>query len=476
MTAVATTDRTARETFRAAFAELEGRGAIGPRWLGELRRAAIARFTERGLPTTRDEEWKYTSLAPLTEIEFDPAANGAGPRIAEEAIAPFRVGPASWSRLVFVDGRYVAKLSTLPPLPGGARLGSLAETLTTAPELVRPYLCAAEEAAGDGFGALNTALWPDGAFLQIPAGLSLAEPVQFLFVATAPEAARADHPRSLVVVGQGSRATLVETYVALRGNGYLTNAVTDLVLGPGAGVEHHKVVLEGAGGLHVGRTRVRQDRDSRFASCSIVFGGRLVRNDVEARLAGEGAECTLSGLSVIGGRQHADTHTVVEHAEPRARSRQLYKAVLDGRARGVFNGRVIVRPGADGTDAHQTNKNLLLSDGVEVDSKPQLEIFTDDVKCSHGAADGQLADDAIFYLKSRGLEEAAARTLLTHGFANEVLGRLRVEPIRTWCEGLLTARLRRGRVVESQALAGGAAGGSGAGAGPSEATMRQTEE
>jgi len=360
------------------------------------------------------------------------------------------VGPASWSRLVFVNGRYVAKLSAIRPVPGDARIGSLAEALITDAEIVRSHFSATAGEPADAFGALNTAFWQDGAFLQVPAGVSLEEPVQLLFVATTPEAARADHPRSLIVLGEGSSATLVETYFALDGNAYLTNAVTELVLASGAGVEHHKVVLESRGGFHVGRTRVRQSRDSRFASCSIVFGGRLVRNDVDAWLGGEGAECTLSGLSVIGGRQHADTHTVVDHAQPRATSRQLYKGVLDGRARGVFYGRVIVRPGAIGTDAHQTNKNLLLSDGVEVDSKPQLEIFADDVKCSHGAADGELAEEAIFYLKSRGLDEAAARTLLTHGFANEVLGRIRVEPIRTWCERLLVARLRRGRVVEDE--------------------------
>jgi Fe-S cluster assembly protein SufD len=450
MTGVAMADRTSSEVFLAAFAELERRGAAGPVWLRELRRAAIARFAQRGLPTTRDEEWKYTSLTPLTALPLALAVDGAGAGLAEEAIAPFWVGPASWSRLVFVNGRYVAKLSAIRPVPGDARIGSLAEALITDAEIVRSHFSATAGEPADAFGALNTAFWQDGAFLQVPAGVSLEEPVQLLFVATTPEAARADHPRSLIVLGEGSSATLVETYFALDGNAYLTNAVTELVLASGAGVEHHKVVLESRGGFHVGRTRVRQSRDSRFASCSIVFGGRLVRNDVDAWLGGEGAECTLSGLSVIGGRQHADTHTVVDHAQPRATSRQLYKGVLDGRARGVFNGRVIVRPGAIGTDAHQTNKNLLLSDGVEVDSKPQLEIFADDVKCSHGAADGQLAEEAIFYLKSRGLDEAAARTLLTHGFANEVLGRIRVEPIRTWCEALLVARLRRGRVVEDE--------------------------
>jgi Fe-S cluster assembly protein SufD len=314
--------------------------------------------------------------------------------------------------------------------------------------VVRPYLATGAEQSGDAFGALNAAFWADGAFVRLPAGASLDEPIQLLFLATAREAPSAEHLRSLIVLERGSQLALVESYVALGASAYMTNAVTEVVLRPGADLDHYRIVLEGREAVHVGQTRVREERDSHLASCTVAFGGRLVRNDVGAVLGAEGAECRLSGLFVVGGKQHVDIHTVVDHVAPRATSRQLYKGVLDDRARGVFSGRVVVRPGANGTDAHQTNKNLILSDGVEVDSKPQLEIFADDVKCSHGAADGQLATDAIFYLKSRGLNEAAARTLLTHGFANEVLGRILVAPIRRWCEDLLTGRLRGGRVVE----------------------------
>jgi Fe-S cluster assembly protein SufD len=443
------TDRTTKETFLAAYGERERRGALdGPAWLREARRAAIERFAERGLPTTRDEEWKYTSLAPLVATSFDLAAEGPGEIPAEATLASVSVGSSSWTRLIFVNGRHVAKLSTIRPLPPAGRVGSLAEALITDEETVRAHLTAAEDKGEGAFGSLNAAFWPDGAFLRVPAGVSLEEPIQLLFVATASERPRAEHPRSLIVLEPESRAVLVETYITLGGGTYLTNASTELALGPGATLDHHKIVLESGQAFHVGRTRVRQDRDSRFTSCSLTFGGRVIRNDVDAQLAAAGAECMLSGLFVIGGRQHVDTHTVMDHAQPQATSRQLYKGVLDGRARGVFNGRVIVRPGAHGTDAHQTNKNLILSDGVEVDSKPQLEIFADDVKCSHGAADGQLAEDAIFYLKSRGLDEVAARTLLTYGFAREVLGGIRVESVRNWCEDLLRGRLRGGRVAE----------------------------
>jgi Fe-S cluster assembly protein SufD len=442
------TDQMTKEAFLAAFAERDRRGfADDPSWLREARRAAIARFAEGGLPTTRDEEWKYTSLAPLVATPFDLAAESTGEIPAEEVLVSLAAGSSSWSRLVFVNGRHVAKLSTIRPLPPGGRVGSLAEALITDEETIRAHLAAGNKGEG-AFASLNAAFWQDGALLHVPAGVRLEEPIQLLFVATASERPRVEHPRSLIVLEPESRAVLVETYIALGGGTYLTNASTEVALGPGAALDHHKIVLEGGQAFHVGRTRVRQERDSRFTSCSLTFGGQVIRNDVDALLAAAGAECMLSGLFVIGGRQHVDTHTLMDHAQPRATSRQLYKGVLDGRARGVFNGRVIVRPGANGTDAHQTNKNLILSDGVEVDSKPQLEIFADDVKCSHGAADGQLAEDAIFYLKSRGLDEVAARTLLTYGFAREVLGGIRVESVRTWCEDLLRGRLRGGRVAE----------------------------
>ncbi|MBI3107757.1 MAG: Fe-S cluster assembly protein SufD [Candidatus Rokubacteria bacterium] len=442
---------TTRETFLSAWSALEAGGSFGgPSWLCDLRRAAIGRFAERGLPTRRDEEWKYTSIAPITATAFDFEADAIDDGVTEVTLAPFCLSP-EWSRLVFVNGRYSARLSTTGSLPRGARIESLGEVLITDAEMLRPYLDVSASAGGaDAFAALNTAFWRDGAFVHVPASANLAVPVHLLFVATVPGVARVDHPRSLIVLEPGSQATLVESYVTLGEGAYLTNAMTDIMVGVGASLEHYKIQLDGPRAFHVGRAQVRQARSSRVGSCSVTFGGRLVRNEVHAHLGAEAASCTLDGLFVIGGRQHVDTHTIIDHAAPRARSRQLYKGVLDGQARGVFNGRVIVRPGANGTDAHQTNKNLLLSDEVEVDSKPQLEIFADDVKCSHGAADGQLAADAVFYLKSRGLDEATAMMLLTFGFANEVLGRVRVEALRAWLEKLLTTRLHGGRVTEEQ--------------------------
>jgi Fe-S cluster assembly protein SufD len=446
------TPGTTRETFVSAFRALEADGALGgPSWLREVRREAIARFAERGLPTPRDEEWKYTSIAPIAATAFDLGADATDDGLSEDAITPSCVSPA-WTRLVFVNGRYSAKLSAIGPLPRGARVESLGEALITDPEMLRLHLITSASAgASDAFAALNAAFWRDGAFVYVPAGVDIAEPIQLLFVASGAGPARVDHPRSLVVLERGSRATLVESHVTLGADAScLTNATMDFVVGAGAELDHYKIHQESRGAFHIGRAQARQARESRVDSCTITFGGRLVRNEIRVRLDAEAAACALNGLFVIGGRQHVDTHTVVDHAAPSATSRQLYKGILDGRARGVFNGRVIVRCGANGTDAHQTNKNLLLSDEAEVDSKPQLEIFADDVKCSHGAADGQLATDAVFYLKSRGLDEEAARTLLTFGFANEVLGKIRVEPVRAWVEALLTTRLCGGRVVNEE--------------------------
>jgi Fe-S cluster assembly protein SufD len=438
------------ERYLTAFEALEGVGdRTGPAWLHAARRTAIGRFAAMGLPTRRDEDWKYTSVAAIAETPFRITPNGAAERVTEALLA-LSGGPApSWVRLVFVNGRYAAKLSAVRPLPGGVQVGRLAEALITDAALVEAHLGRYADAVGDGFTALNTAFVEDGAFVHVPAGVAVAEPIQLVFVATSPDGPVLAQPRSLIVLGRSSEATLVERYVTVGGGMTLTNAVTEVALGEGAACDHVKIERESGRAFHVGRTQVHQARDSRFTSCSVALGAQLARSDVHVVLDGEGGSAALSGLYVVGGRRHVDTHTVVDHAKPRCTSRQLYKGVLDGSARGVFYGRIIVRPDAQKTDAHQANKNLLLGDGAEVDSKPQLEIFADDVKCSHGAADGQLADDALFYLRSRGLSDAAARALLTYGFASEVVSRIRIEPIRAQLQELLSARLRTGRLEET---------------------------
>src|SRR5207302_274051 len=337
-TMIAGTDR-----YLAEFESLERGAHESPAWLAALRREAMARFAERGFPTTRDEDWRYTNLGPLAATPFHAAGPGAPGDLSAELVDRSAVGPSAWPRLVFVDGRFAPEHSSRQRLPGGARLSSLAEAMTTDGELVERHLARHARWDADVFAALSTAFVQDGAFLHVP--------------------------------------------------------------------------VEAA------------------------FGAGLARTTLTVRFEGQGGRTSIAGLYVADRRQHVDHHVTVDHAVPRCSSQQLFKGVLDGSARAVFNGRVIVRPDAQKTDANQTNKHLLLSDGVEVDSKPQLEIFADDVKCTHGAAEGQLAPEAIFYLRSRGLDEARARRLLTLGFVREVVERVTVEPIRRHLDRMLETRL-----------------------------------
>ncbi len=426
----------AGERYLAAFDAAERAGlAEGPEWLASVRRAAIARFAEVGFPSGREEEWRYTSVAPIVAAGFPPA--GGGPAgVAASALAPFALDAAA-PRLVFVDGRCARALCRRPSGPAGLRVDSLAETLGRDGEGLAPRFEGAPAEALDGFAALNTAFFADGAFVSIPAGLRAPEPIHLLFVGAAPVLAA---PRTVIVAGPGSEATIVEHYVGVTDAGYLTDAVTDVTVGEGATVRRYVLQQEPPSAFHVGTTRVELARGARLAAGTVTLGGRLVRNTVGVRVAADGG-ARLDGLYVIGGRQHVDNHLTVDHAEPRGESRQLYKGILGGRARAVFNGRILVRRDAQKTDAQQTNKTLLLADGPEAYSKPQLEIFADDVRCTHGAAEGQLAEEALFYLESRGLGAATARALLARGFAAEVVDRIAEEAVRRYVDAAVLARL-----------------------------------
>ena len=425
----------ARDRYLAEF-ETRHDALGGPAWLGPVRRAAIARFAARGFPTTRDEDWRYTSLAALAATPFRPGPHADGPGLPAEVIERLALGGSEWPRLVFVDGRYSARHSSVGAMPGGGRVVSLGEAMTTDRDLVEAHLT---KDAGV-FADLNTAFLQDGALVHLPPGARAELPLELLFVARTPGVLA--QPRILLVAGPQSRLSIVERYVGLTGEAYFTNTVTEIAAGPGAAIDHYALQEQGANAFHVATLHAALERDSAVATCGVTFGGRLARTTLSMTLGGVGARGELRGLYVVGGRQHVDHHVTVDHAVPHGSSRQLYKGVLDGQARAVFNGRIVVRPDAQKTDAAQTNKHLLLSDGVEVDSKPQLEIFADDVKCTHGAAEGQLAPEALFYLQSRGLTEATARGLLTYGFAREVLEHVAIEPIRTHLDRLLTARLR----------------------------------
>jgi Fe-S cluster assembly protein SufD len=410
-------------------------GAAGaPAWLRELRAAAIERFAALGFPTTRQEEWRFTSVAPIVENAFVMATGQEGPGLASAA--------ATEPRLVFVNGRYVAELSSCTRLPAGVRMESLAAALEgDGAELVERHLARHAPYADSPFGALNTAFLRDGAFVHVPAGVDLGQPLRLQFVSLPATPPTVAHPRNLVVVDEGGRAAVVESYTALDEGTYWTNAVTELVVGDGAHLELVREQREAAGAFHVATTHSVQGRDSVLRFHPMVFGAALARHDITTVLAGPGAELVLNGLYLLGGRQHADHHTVIEHASPDCQSHEFFNGVLDGAAHGVFSGRIIVRPGAQRTDSKQTNHNLVLSEAARADSQPQLEIYADDVKCTHGATLGPLDARELFYLQSRGLAAAEARALLTYGFGAEILGRIRHADLREALDGRVRARL-----------------------------------
>jgi Fe-S cluster assembly protein SufD len=432
------------DVFRAAFTRLESRTAAGdPTWLRTTRQAAFERFATLGFPTTRIEEWRFTSVAAIARTPFRPASdNGAAP-VAAEALAPWRLGGFEGRLAVFVDGRFSPALSSLGALPQGIEVLSLREALRRQPERLEPHLTRIATDARNPFTALNTAFLEDGAAVFVAPGTLAAEPVQLLFFGTRSGGGEpaAAHPRNLVVAGRGSMATIVQTWAGPQGETYFTNAVTEVVLEDDAVVDHYELQAQSEAAFHVATLAVRQGRSSRFSNHAIALGGALARNDIGVVLGGEGGECALRGLFMPRGQQHMDAHTLIDHAQPHCTSREVYKGVLDGRARGVFHGKILVREGAQKTDAYQANKNLLLSREALVNSTPALEIHADDVKCKHGSTTGQLDEAAIFYLRSRGLDEQAARSLLTCAFAGEIVRGVKIEPLRAALDAALLERL-----------------------------------
>ena len=441
--------------YLAQFEAFSGNGASSaPAWLREVRAAAIARFAELGFPTTRQEEWRFTSVKSIAETAFVLPASGPASDPSAAQLEHVFLPVASACRLVFVNGRFSARLSSTAP-PRGVRAGSLAAPPAGEAEVVERHLTRHAGFTGSAFGALNTAFLRDGAFVHVPAGVDLDEPLQLLFLSVPAPAPTVSHPRNLVVVEAGARAAVVETYAGLGGGAYWTNAVTEVVVGDGAHLELVRVQREAEGAYHVATTHSVQGRDSVLRIHPMVFGAALARHDVTTVLDGPGGELILNGLYLLGGRQHADHHTVIDHARPDCQSHEYFNGVLDGAAHGVFSGRIIVRPGAQRTDSKQTNHNLVLSEEARADSQPQLEIYADDVKCTHGATLGPLDVKELFYLRSRGLSPAEARALLTYGFGAEILGRVRHARLREALDALVRSRL---------AEVGPAAGGPGVGA------------
>ncbi len=425
-----------------------GPGAA-PAWLALTRRSAIERFGALGFPTPRLEDWHFTNPAPIAQRTFSPM-DGPATDVAPGDLAPYDFGAfgggdsADWTQLVFVNGRFAEALSSHGALPSGARVVPLESALTDAASegrtLAERHLGSIAPVADHAFTALNTAFARFGALVYLPPDGEVARPIHLLFVTDAGAEGGVTHPRTLVVLDRFARATLVESYVSLSDATYLTNAVTEIALADGASLTHVRVQRESERGYHVGTSQTRQARDSRYVSFSFAVGGALSRQNIYTSLAGAGAEATLNGLYMADGSQHVDHQTRIEHLAPNCASHEVYKGILDGASHGVFNGKVFVHPEAQKTDGKQTNNNLLLSAEARVDTKPQLEIFADDVKCTHGATVGRLDESALFYLKSRGIATREARTLLTYAFAADVLEGIEADAVRDGLEALARAR------------------------------------
>ncbi len=435
--------------FLRAFEQGEPARSNEPPWLKLLRREAISRFAAAGFPTPRDEEWKYTNVAPLHGVSYEtrPVARG------EVTLAQLgEVALAGCDRFVSVDGRFAPELSTVEALPAGAAVHNLGDLWRDGAAVDPGLVDLVQQNLGRvvgpelSFAALNTALAVDGALVHLGRGVELARPLQLLHLSSG-RGPRASFPRNLIVGGARSRAMVVETFAGLGGESYLVNAVTEVILGRGAVLDHVKLQLEAAGAFHVATVEARQAQRSDFRSFSFSLGGRLVRNDINTRFDDEGSVCSFHGLYLAGGEQHVDHHTVIDHRKPGCSSRESYKGILDGRATSVFNGKVFVREGAVRTDARQSNRNLLLSEDATVNTKPQLEIFADDVRCSHGATVGQLDEDALFYLRARGLSAADARRMLITAFASEIVAEVPHAALRELLEQRLGQRLLGDRLA-----------------------------
>lgn len=428
-------------TASTPFSALATQAALteGPRWLLDLRRAAFDRFSGVGVPTSRDEEWRFTPVGSLASRSF--RVRGKSDVVRAEDIAPYTFGQPEWPLVVIVDGRFDASLSSLRLVPDGVRVGSLAGAIADGQPAVEAHL--ARHAAPDvtPFAALNAALCLDGAFVHVPVGVVMEAPVHVLHVAT-----RAAHdtviaPRTLMIVEDQARASLIESFITMADVDYFTNACAEMVVGAGAWVEHVRIQREGGKAWHIGLSRVDQDRDSHYRSFTLDLGAKLSRHDLHTKLNAPNIETLLYGLYLAQGDQLVDNHTVIFHDHPNCNSWEVYKGVLADRSRAVFNGKVLVRPEAQKTDAKQTNRNLLLSDDAKVNTKPQLEIFADDVRCTHGATIGRIDEQQRYYLSTRGIGGRTAQALLIWAFAAEVLAEVSVTPVREALEALVHRQL-----------------------------------
>lgn len=406
----------------------------------EVRRNAINQFAEIGFPTLRDEAWRFTNISAIARNRFKmvtttEANAGWQDLLKNEVLAEFS-GP----RLIFVNGNYIPSLSNAQKTEE-FYLAPLSEAAHECPDLVRQHVAQYIRLEDHAFTALNTAFFWDGGFVHIPTGKVLAEPIHLVFLSDPHEEALVSHPRNLIVLEKNSQATVIESFLSIGSGRYFTNTATELVLAENAILDHIKLQNESEQAYHIAVQQSHQKHHSNLCSQSFSFGGTIVRNDVNAIIDGEGVETTLNGLYVQEGDQHVDNHTLIEHAQPNSFSRELYKGILKDHSRAVFNGRIHVRQAAQKTDAIQSNQNLLLTENARVNTQPQLEIYADDVRCTHGGTVGQLDENGMFYLRTRGVDRAKAHNIMVYAFASDVTDRIKVEAIRNWIDELVLKRL-----------------------------------
>lgn len=420
----------------------ERQPSTGLSWFDRLRVNAMDRFAELGFPSVKEEEWKYTNVAPVTKVDFESLSSPVVEMAAGNSeLLNLGVAEARDSQLVFVNGKLRNDLSSVASLRDDVVAVDLSRAIADKHyvEIVREHLARSADYISNGFTALNTAFVDQGALVQIPRNTTVTAPIHLLFISDGSRAAT--HPRVLVVAEENSSATLIESYVSTRDARYFTNAVVEIVLKDGARLEHYKVQRESVEAFHIATTVADLGANAAYDATTITFGAQLSRHDIGVTMDHEGAECWVDGLYLVTTGQHADTHSLIDHRKPHCSSHQLYKGILDGKSRAVFNGKIFVRHDAQKTDAMQTNKNLLLSNEARIDTKPQLEILADDVKCAHGAAVGQIDEDELFYLETRGIHPDLARNLLTYGFAEEVIGKIKIDSIRAELDEAVLNRL-----------------------------------
>ena len=435
---------TSHDRYQADFKAFEkGLPANGPTWLRDIREEGLASFNKLGFPTARrgNEKWKYTNVTPIANTEFKYPFKVGGNAVNGQQIADVAPWEESWARLVFVDGLLSPTLSSGQGAKDGLRLANLAEAVSQDGGMVEKHLSRQAISGEDGFTAINTAFLRDGAFVHVPDGTAPSTALHLVFATSEGPQPIATHPRTLIVVGRHSRLTVVESYIGLTPTPYFTNAVAEIVVGEGAEVDHYRYMMESANAFHIGTTRVRVDRDATFSSTSFATGGRLARNDLGVLLDAPGGSCVLNGLYFTSDTQHIDNHINIDHAQPHTTSQQYFKGILADSSRAVFSGRVLIRKDAQKTYARQSDKNLILSEGARVNTKPSLEIFADDVQAFHGATAGAVAKDALFYMRSRGLDEETARGVLIHGFASEIIDAVGLPSLRDHLDRLFSRSL-----------------------------------